>query len=172
MRLFSLRSSAFVYVFSLKKKKLKIRLKSKSILWKSSYHNLSTKKGTKIYVFEARLFSKTHYGCQSQDILFTPNLQMVFFLWIYIFKFTFSVKNWSEERMTTLRLVHIIYILSIFMHIGEAYLKVWTAIFYFSIRKTLHKLWKILFIQYKQSPDVFYEKRCSWKFHKIHRKTP
>ena len=42
--------------------------------------------------------------------------------------------------MTTLRLVHIIYVLSIFMHIGEAYLIAWTAIFYFSIRKTLHKL--------------------------------
>ena len=24
----------------------------------------------------------------------------------------------------------------------------------------------------KQLPEVFYEKRCSWKSHKIHRKTP
>ena len=24
----------------------------------------------------------------------------------------------------------------------------------------------------KQPPEVFYEKRCSWKFRKIHRKTP
>ena len=24
----------------------------------------------------------------------------------------------------------------------------------------------------KQPPEVFREKRCSWKFHKIHRKTP
>ena len=24
----------------------------------------------------------------------------------------------------------------------------------------------------KQPPEVFYVKRCPWKFHKIHRKTP
>ena len=26
--------------------------------------------------------------------------------------------------------------------------------------------------QQKQPPDVFYKNRCSWKFRKIHRKTP
>ena len=31
--------------------------------------------------------------------------------------------------------------------------------------------WTILAFQ-KQPPEAFYEKRCSWKFRKIHRKTP
>ena len=36
-----------------------------------------------------------------------------------------------------------------------------------------HDLFKLYFANiWKQSPEVFYEKRCSWKLHKIHRKTP
>ena len=31
--------------------------------------------------------------------------------------------------------------------------------------------WNLFKIQ-KQPPEVFYEERCSYKFHKIHRKTP
>ena len=40
-----------------------------------------------------------------------------------------------------------------------------------SLQKTSGRLLLVLAFQ-KQPPEVFYEKRCSWKFRKIYRKTP
>ena len=39
------------------------------------------------------------------------------------------------------------------------------------LQNTSRRLLLLLAFQ-KQPPEVFYEKRCSWKFRKIHRKTP
>ena len=44
-------------------------LKSKFIFWQPRYNNLLTEKknSKKIYVFEALVFLKTYYYCQSQE---------------------------------------------------------------------------------------------------------
>ena len=42
--------------------------------------------------------------------------------------------------------------------------------FYFNMDYEFNLTWNC--ILQKQPPEVFYEKRCSYKLHKIHRKTP